>query len=305
MAYVYIYPPHDTQNDFIIDQMAQWKQQGYDVTDSLRDFRKTEWFVLNWYENVYVGSRLTYLKKLVFLWCLVLFGKKIAVYVHNRRPHAKYGAVPDYALSERLLIHLIRRAEKVVVLTDTAVRYFDGVVRKALLAAQAKTICVPHPHFDDLYTVSSAPIQDGRIRLLVFGQIEQYKGVEVAVQAMNRLERQDVEMHIVGSCKKEQQTILRGMSINPNTHFRFEYVKNADLAALFSPFDYAVFPLDTNSCLNSSSVLLARSLCTPVVCPHIATLDDLTEQAYVSYCYTTKEDHIDVLVGVLESLNKR
>lgn len=305
MAYVYIYPPNDIQNDFIIDQMSQWKQQGFVVTHSLRDFFKTEWFVLNWYENVYVNSHFTYLKKLVFLWCLVLFGKKIAVYVHNKRPHAKYGAVPDYALSELLLIQLIRRAEKVVVLINGAVRYFEGAVKASLLAAKAKTICVPHPHFDALYTVPSMPSQDGRIRLLVFGQIERYKGVEVAIQAMNRLGRQDVEMHIVGSCPVEQQGVLCRLSTNPNTHFRFEYVKNADLAALFSPYDYAVFPLDTSSCLNSSSVILAHSLHTPVVCPHIATLDDLPEHAYVSYGYTTQEEHVDVLANILASLKKR
>ena len=305
MAYVYIYPPNDTQNDFIIDLIAQWTQQGYTVTNNLRDLGKTEWFVLNWYENVYVGSRFTYLKKRLFLYCLVLLGKKIAVYVHNKRPHVKYGAMPDYTLSERLLIQLIKRAEKVVVLTNSAVEYFDGATRKALLAAQTKTICVPHPHFDALYTVPAAPNQDGRIRLLVFGQIEKYKGVELAIQAMNRVTRQDVEMHIVGSCKKEQQDNLRSMSVNPNTHFRFEYVNNADLAALFSPFDYALFPLDTNSCLNSSSVILAHSLHTPVMCPHMATLDDLPEQAYVSYRYATKEEHVDVLVNILESLQKR
>ena len=305
MAYVYIYPPNDTQNDFIIDQIERWKQQGFVCVNSLKDFLKIDWFVLNWYENIYVGSCFAYCKKLLFLYGLVLCGKKIVVYIHNKRPHVKYGAMPHYTRSERLLLHLIRRATKVVILTPTALQYFDGKLHQTLLKAQDKTLCVPHPNFDFLYTVPTMVSHDGNIRLLVFGQIEKYKGVEIAIQAMNRLERKDVEMHIVGSCPLEQQRALCQLSTNPNTYFRFEFVKNEDLAELFSPFDYAVFPLDTTSCLNSSSVILAHSLHTPVVCPHIATLDEMPQQSYISYQYATQEEHIDVLAKILDSLQKK
>lgn len=299
MPHVFIYPANDTQNDFIIALTEHWTQQGYTVSKSLKEFRHIDWFVLNWYENIYTRPWFTYIKKCLFLYALWLCGKKIEVYVHNLHPHRKYTATPHYALSQRLLRLLIRRATRVVTLTTTTCHYFDAEIRNALAQAKSKTIHRPHPHFDALYNVTSQLPHDGTLRLLHFGQIEQYKGVEIAIEAMNRLQDKNIELHIVGSCSPERQITLRQLAHNPRIHFRFEFVPNEDLAALFAPFDYTLFPLDTTSCLNSSSVILSHSLHTPVICPHISTLDDLPAEAAISYTYTSTNEHINILTQIL------
>ena len=55
-----------------------------------------------------------------------------------------------------------------------------------------------------------------------------------------------------------------------------------------------------DSCLNSSSVLLAFSMQTSVICPQIATLDTYPQGDYIAYSYATPSDHIQALSAAIQ-----
>lgn len=295
----YIYPANDTENDFFKSMYRALECNGVSVTNRLSDFFSTDIYILNWYETVYRHQFLLFLKKWTFLLLLRLTGKNCVVYLHNIRPHRKYAATPDYRLSEILLKCLIRYSTALVCLSETSVQYFPSSVRKELLKVQPKIHYVPHPNFTNLAPLPKA-VPSGRLRLLCFGGIEQYKGVEIAVEAMNGIHNPQVELWIVGAAKEEIQNRLQRQSVNPNTHFDFRYIEEKDLPEMFAHFDLCVYPLDMVSCLNSSSVLLSFSMQTSVICPQIATLDTYPQSDYIGYTYSTPSDHIRTLVAAIQ-----
>lgn len=295
----YIYPANDTENDFFKSMHYALEYNGVSVTNRLLDFFSTDIYILNWYETVYRHQFLLFLKKRAFLLLLRLTRKNCIVYLHNVRPHRKYVAIPDYRLSERLLRYLIRYSTALVCLSETSVRYFPASVQKELVNAKRKIHCIPHPNFTHITPLLKA-ISPDKLRLLSFGGIELYKGVEIAVEAMNDIRTPQIELWIVGAAQKTIQNRLQELSTNPNTHFDFRYIEEKYLPELFAYFDLCVYPLDMDSCLNSSSVLLAFSMQTSVICPQIATLDTYPQGDYIAYSYATPSDHIQALSAAIQ-----
>ena len=295
----YIYPANDTENDFFKSMHHALESNGVSVTNRLSEFFSTDIYILNWYETVYRHQFLQFLKKRAFLLLLRLARKNCIVYLHNARPHRKYAAVPDYHLSERLLKCLIRYSTTLVCLSETSVCYFPASVQKELVDAKRKIHYIPHPNFAHLAPVSKAVPAD-KLRLLSFGGIELYKGVAIAVEAMNGISAPQIELWIVGAAKEEIQSRLQNLSTNPNTHFDFRYIEEKDLPEMFAHFDLCVYPLDTDSCLNSSSVLLAFSMQTSVICPQIATLDTYPQGDCIAYTYHNPSDHVHALSAAIQ-----
>lgn len=295
----YIYPANDTDNDFFKSMRCALDCNGVSVTNRLSDFFSTDTYILNWYETVYRHQFLLFLKKKVFLFLLCLARKKRIVYLHNARPHRKYAATPDYRLSEILLKYLIRHSTALVCLSKTSAGYFPPSVQKELIKVKQKIHYIPHPNFPHIVPLPKSVLPD-TLRLLSFGGIELYKGVKIAVEAMNGICNPQIELWIVGAAKEEVQSRLRNLSTNPNTHFDFCYVAEKDLPEMFAHFDLCVYPLDTDSCLNSSSVLLSFSLQTSVICPQIATLDTYPQGDYIAYTYQNQSDHVQALSAAIQ-----
>ena len=294
----YIYPANDTGNDFFKSMRNALEYNGVSVTNRLSDFFSTDIYILNWYETVCRHQFTLFLKKWTFLLLLRLTRKNCIVYLHNARPHRKYAAIPDYRLSEKLLKYLIRYSTALVCLSETSVRYFPASVQKELVNAKRKIHYIPHPNFTYITPIPKAVPTD-RLRLLSFGGIELYKGVEIAVEAMNDIYDR-IELWIVGAAQETIQSRLLKLSTNPNTHFDFRYIEEKYLPELFAYFDLCVYPLDTGSCLNSSSVLLAFSMQTSVICPQIATLDTYPQGDNITYTYAAPSDHIQALSAAIQ-----
>lgn len=296
----YIYPANDTDNDFFKSLTAALQANNINISNRLTDFCQTDIFLLHWYENVYKHQFPVFIKKCVFLWALRICRKHTIVYLHNIQPHRKYLHKVDYTLSSILQKMLIRYSSKLVLLSESSMPYFSPAIRHALTQAEDKIHYIPHPNFVDLYHPLPKKTTSDKLRLLSFGGIELYKGTKIAIEAMNCISNDKIELWIIGNAPKERQTALKMLSTNSNTHFVFQYIKNEDVAEMFSHFDLCVYPLDTSSCLNSSSVLLSFSLQTSVICPHIATLDDYTPTNYISYSYTSRTEHINTLAKLIQ-----
>lgn len=299
----YIYPANDTNDEFITSIRMALQSNNVIVTDSLKDFLRTRIFILNWYENIYNQQHI-FIKRYIFLILLWICKKKIVVFLHNIRPHSKYHTTVYYHLSEKLLRLLIKHSSALVCLSETSISYFPLSTQELLQQFSTKIYYIPHPNFTQyFYSPKNIPTQ--KLRLLCFGGIETYKGVEIAVNAMNNIHNQDIELWIIGtSSDKARQTRLKEMSTNPNTHFLFQYIPNEELGILFSYFDLCIYPLDTYSCLNSSSILLSFSQRTSVICPHIATLDEYPCDHYITYQYNSISEHISTLTTLIEQSKK-
>jgi|GEM_PF-929786 glycosyltransferase involved in cell wall biosynthesis len=300
---VYIYPPNDTNNDFIISQSNAFSDCGITITNKLSEFRTIDLYVFNWYENIYNNQYLSFIKKIGFLFCLFLLKKTTVVYIHNIRPHKKYHQTPNYRLSNKLVRFMIRYCTKIAILTENAIDYLEPSIQKELLKNRNKISVIPHPNFTTLVKDNKpTPKVKGGLKIVAFGKIEAYKGIEILIEAMNRLQDTDVETWIIGQCESEMQAKLINASRNENTHFLFQFIENEELYHLFERFDVCVLPFDTFSCLNSSSALLAFSMKKTVICPHIATVDELPSDTCFLYTYDNKESHIETLCTTIKQV---
>lgn len=88
----------------------------------------------------------------------------------------------------------------------------------------------------------------GRLRLLQFGKIRHYKGVDVLLQAvagLSETERRSLEVQIVGRPYLDTKPLLafvRAQGLEDVVRFRFEFVPEAEIHALCGGADALVFP---------------------------------------------------------------
>ncbi|MEZ5932736.1 MAG: glycosyltransferase family 4 protein [Alphaproteobacteria bacterium] len=120
---------------------------------------------------------------------------------------------------------------------------------------------------------------DGRVHLLQFGKIKDYKGVDVLLNALGRLngaQRERCRVSIVGRPYLDTAPLLELVArhrLDPFVDLRFDFVSDAEMAALFDQADALVFPyrgIDTSGVLMAA---IARGI--PVVASAIGCFSEM------------------------------
>ena len=293
MRKAYIWPCFDKENDFIVSQSKALIYNNFEISLSLKNIFSIDLFVLNWYENIYKSKfqYVTYFKRIALLILLRILNKKIVFYVHNIRPHQKNDIEPCFNLSHNLFVFLLKMSDSIVVLSKSTPSFFSPNIKKKL-EKSGKLYIIPHPNMVHLWNKSSKKIEhEGRkLKLLSFGPIIKYKGVEHLIRVMNDLESYPIEVLIAGICEKNYQLELINMSKNKNVLFSFRFFDNSEISELFSRFDICVFPLDIRSVLNSSSIILSFSMAKSVIATRNATLLDYDLNNFYMFDYLTESE---------------
>lgn len=102
---------------------------------------------------------------------------------------------------------------------------------------------------DDLPMTTAAwkPDPEGRLRLLMFGAVARYKGIDLALSALDGLEEPKVSLSIVGMCRDAQlageiETALKKVPAPHHAGWRREYVPEGEVQSIFESADAVLLP---------------------------------------------------------------
>lgn len=196
-------------------------------------------------------------------------GRKV-ILAHNITPHE------DWIASRSLLRYVFSKADEIVVLSKSCLLELkrnlpSRIVRKAKLGF--------HPIYDSYSGHTSKT--NALPRILFFGMIKGYKGLDVLLEAMPiiRVAIPDIRLVIAGTVYKdkaayEEKIKLLDLSANVETHFR--YISDEEVADYFRQSDLCILPY--KSATQSGVIATSYSYDTPVVASDIGGLSEYVEQ---------------------------
>lgn len=216
---------------------------------------KYDVFHIHWPENLVRGRRrsVAALKKVMLLLLvarLKVTGRPVVRTVHNLDPHEDGGTV------ERRLLQLC----------DAVTDAFVRLNTTTPLPAGGHATTILHGHYRDRpeYQVSIA--QDPK-RLLYFGLIRPYKGVDDLLRAFAALDSTELNLRVVG---KPQDAVLadrirQASEADDNISCRLQFLPDRDLGEEIAQAMLVVLPY--REMHNSGSIILALSMARPVLVP--------------------------------------
>lgn len=251
--------PDDTTNPYLV-QLLRALPDSVDIKYfSVRDalLSRYDLFHVHWPEYLirHPTTLGTYAKKFcLFLLLLRLWAARVPIVrtLHNARPHEQGGLV------ERLLLDWLDR------LTTRRIRI--NAAPDTAIAADSATDTILHGHYRDWFAAKPAPASvPGRV--LYFGLIRPYKGVETLIEAFRGVSDTSATLRIVGNpaTPAMRRTVEEACRMDSRISARLEYVSDDVLAREVGEAQWVVLPY--RQMQNSGALLLALSLSRPVLVP--------------------------------------
>jgi beta-1,4-mannosyltransferase len=248
--------PDDTTNPYLVQLLRALPDtvevKYFSVRDAL--LSRYDLFHVHWPE--YLIRHPTALGTLAKKFCLFLLLLRLWITrvpivrtLHNARPHEQGGPI------ERLLLDWLDR------LTTRRIRIND-----AAPDADPATDTILHGHYRDWFAARTVPASVPG-RLLYFGLIRPYKGVETLIEAFRGMPDGSATLRIVGNpaTPDMRQTVEEACQADPRISARLEYVGDDVLAREIGEAQWIVLPY--RQMQNSGALLLALSLSRPVLVP--------------------------------------
>ena len=214
---------------------------------------------------------------------------RLSVLLHRVRPDVVHFQWMPLPLVDACFVGVLRRIAPVVLTVhdsepyqgaasrlmtlgfNRAVRGADAVIAHTLGTAEwlqglglepGRLHRVPHGllHGQALAEIDRQPAPDGRLRLLQFGKIKTYKGVDVLIEAVGMLEpevRRRIRVSIVGAPYIDPRPLLQRveqLGIADSVEFRLGFVPDAEMMRCFATADVMVLPYRQ---IDASGVLMA------------------------------------------------
>jgi len=180
---------------------------------------------------------------------------------HNLAPHE------DRGRAVRWLDRLTQRRAAVVIRLNehTPVRAGEPVT-------------IPHGHYRDWFAGYATDVVARPRRLLYFGLIRPYKGVEQLLDLMEEDPGADIELRIVGASTDDALAarVHQAAAADPRVSCELSYVDDRTLAREITSASVVVLPY--RQMHNSGALLLALSLDRPVLVPSNPVTDDLARE---------------------------
>ncbi|RFA22534.1 glycosyltransferase [Subtercola boreus] len=182
--------------------------------------------------------------------CLGLRGIPIVRTLHNVVPHEKSTRI------EQMLLQLFDRRTDLFIRLNSATPVADG----------ASVVTIPHGGYIETYGSYPCP-EPVPGRLLYFGHVRAYKGLDSLLSAFRASTRTDLSLRIVGSPKGEALSdLVRSASLtDTRISSRLEFVDDSTLVSEIGQSALVVLPY--RDMHNSGALLAALSLARPVLVP--------------------------------------
>lgn len=182
--------------------------------------------------------------------------------VHNAKPHGKH---------EHPVATFLQR--KLHSATDTSI-----VLHAASEPVPgSEKVVIPHGHYIDWFSrYPTFAAEHGRV--LFFGLIRPYKGVETLADAFVQTDSSTLRLHIAGLAtdKSLAEKLESTAAADARIELQFGHLSDADLAEAVTRAELVVLPY--REMHNSGSLLLALSLQRPVLVPDNPMTRELTDE---------------------------
>ncbi|WP_169514003.1 glycosyltransferase [Agromyces subbeticus] len=158
------------------------------------------------------------------------------------------------------------------------------------VAPGASSIDIPHGHYREVYSGEDHPPVAGRI--LQFGLLRPYKGVETLISAFQLLHEPSASLRLVGRpYTAEYGARIRDLCAETAAiSLKLEFVPDSELAEEVRRAELVVLPYTEMH--NSGAILVALSLARPVLAPRTRANEMLAEEVGAGW--------IELFDGVLE-----
>ncbi len=242
--------------DYILDatSLKSWNQAIKKIAD-----RKCDVAIITWWTFVWQPA-LGYIA-----WRLKKKGIKVIYLCHNVMDHEenwlkKQVSRKGISIADGYIVHSGEEAKQI-----------------KLFKPSAKIMRRPHPIFTHFPKPSGKLKKRGKLELLYFGLIRPYKGVDVLIDAIKKLNDPEVHLTIVGEVwgdkNKEKLTNQLKQYGQDNIEHNFEYVDEKEAAEYFDRADVVVLPY--LSATGSGVVTLAYYYGKPVLATAVGGLPDV------------------------------
>ncbi|MGF7120192.1 glycosyltransferase [Rhodococcus sp. AG1013] len=266
--------------DHMIDSAPEeLKVETFSWTEAL--FGRYDVFHIHWPENLLRGRRrgAGALKKLMFLMLVArlrITGRPIVRTVHNLDPHEDGGAAEGALLS----------------LCDSVTNGFVRLNTTTQLPEGRSSTTIPHGHYKDRPEYQCSVPQDPT-RLLYFGLIRPYKGVDDLLQAFAELESDDLSLRVVGKPQDAglAAQIHQATESDNNISCRLEFLPDTDLGEEIAQAMLVVLPY--REMHNSGSTILALSMARPVLVPSTPVNRALKDEVGPGWVYLYDSPALD------------
>ncbi|WP_442574764.1 glycosyltransferase [Microbacterium sp. F51-2R] len=239
-------------------------------------------FHIHWPEHLIRGAGAKgYAKPFLFRSLLARTRRrKIAVVrtVHNLTPHEQGSS------RERRLMQKLEDSTTVWIAMNSATPTPD----------QSRTVRILHGHYRDWYPSIDVVPEVGRI--LYFGGIRDYKGVDQLIKAFTGM-RGDFALAIAGKVSQPriQSEIESLAASDPRIQPDLRFLSDAELATAIATSEVVVLPY--NNLHNSGSALLALSMNRPVIVPSTPTTEELRQEFGHAWVHTYEGNLTSTILG--------
>lgn len=139
----------------------------------------------------------------------------------------------------------------------------------------------PHPMFEHFPKPRIELARRAKIELLFFGFVRPYKGLDVLLEAMTLLKKENVFLSIVGEFwkgKTETLNYIATHGIAEKVEVVPYYVSDVDAASYFSRSDVVVLPYRSST--GTGIIPLAYHYRKPVIATRVGSLAEIVEDGY-------------------------
>ena len=239
---------------------------------------------LHWVYNfgLYGGDRYRLLRRVgqswfaLWLWVLRLLGLRLVWTAHNVLP-----LQPVFADDLRARRRLVSKC-------DAVIAHSRATIEELAALSMVPRLCVVIPHGPfmpvGLPQAPNASNDSGRRRLLFFGNIHEYKGVDDLLVAFAALPPDvNATLTVAGRCDEALRPLLAELAeYSPGrVELRLERLPDEDLTQLLAEAHVAVLPFRRST--TSGSAILALSHGRPIVVPDLPGLAELPDEAVFRY----------------------
>lgn len=301
-----IFPLKNESNQYLKILEKGLVQENFEVYDlqnclkSVSKFLSIKAVNLNWYENLGNNPLSMFIKRLLLLYVLKLFRKKIIFTCHNKVPHDS----PSTNLVEKFIKILCKKSDAIVGLcTETKNSLLNYLPETEL---NKKFYVIPHVSYEGAYELKDIDfkrqlsISEDKFIVLFVGAIRPYKNIELILEAARRV-NEKVIFVIAGKGNSNYTNTLKS-NLNSNVIFIDRFIGDEEMYGLITSSNILLMPYNVESSLNSGVAILAFTYDRTVICPKIGTLTDLPDNSlFWGYSYHTEEEHIDKIVENINS----
>lgn len=167
------------------------------------------------------------------------------------------------------------------------------------------TVTILHGHYRDWFASMPKPASVPG-RLLHFGLLRPYKGVETLLATMAKIDEAEVTLRVVGNPASDTiaDEVLRACRNDARVSATLRYVEDHELAREIGEAELIVLPY--RQMHNSGTLLLALSLARPVLAPWNPANEAIADEVGPGWVYLYRDElNAQVIVETLASVHRR